>query len=58
MLMKDQPQTAQISYNICFHQTHMHYSQYLLTLYVLVLSLSLGKKCRLRECFTISSYYE
>ena len=36
--MKDPPQMAQISYNICFHQTHVHYLQYLLTyrIYVFV----------------------
>jgi len=34
--MKDPPQMAQISYNICFHQTHVHYLQYLLTYHIYV----------------------
>jgi len=38
--MKHPLQMAQISYNICFHQTRVHSE---------VLHLSLGKKCRLRE---------
>ena len=41
--MKCLLQTAQISYNICFHQTHVHYPQYLLTFFVFVLRLSVGK---------------
>ena len=40
--MKDRPQMAQISYNICFHQIHVHYPQYLLTFYIFVLTLSLA----------------
>jgi len=56
--MKDRLQTVQISYNICFPQTHMHYSQYLLTVYVFVLHLSLGQKNVALMSFTFRFYYE
>jgi len=61
--MKGQPQTVQISCNICAFIKHMHYQQclfrylYVFILYVFMLSLSyriqIPGKCRLRNFYLL-----